>query len=1160
MGRTIYAYDDRYWVADQTFTYTGEAREFTLTPGEYLFICNGGAGGGTDPAYCWGYGGTTYGIFETDQTETMYAVVGGNGGEYIEGDDTLKAGGFNGGGNGGVTTTGSDAGGGGGGASDIRLTMDTTPVPPVYHSGIPAEYEEQECLWTKWEETGFVNTGYKLNPNSHIEIVMYIHGASIESSRTNSWQIPFGARRSSGNADEFYFSYKCNSSHKVCAKTAGQNVYLPDEGPVITDRKITVTLHAPTKEVSWTDGETTKTLTLVNPIPTSNYPMYLFADNNGSSAGTGSGQDWCWGLQIYSCKIYEEDVLLHDLIPVKVAGAGEWDEGAYGMYDIIDQEYHPGVGSSSGSRIHGKAFDIPTRTLLSRIIVAGGGGGRGKHATYGNIKPSYGGGLVAGYTQTSAGAFYSHTDRRPARQDEGYAFGRGEDGYTRTMTPPYGADGAGGGGGGWYGGYTEAQYNFEKSSINGAGGSSYVLTADSYKPHGYIPTSHYYLKKTAVVPCQTTVGSILICKQTNLNNDDTILVPLTGKATALPLYPGVYDMKCWGGEGGMFNSTGTRYEGGYSEARLTIDDKKTVYGVVGGSGLFQDNHSSENRPVGYWNNQCAYNGGGLAEINRTPSAGVFTMMPFAGGGATDIRLTMDESPVHEPTRDPDTRDDIPEGYTQMKSLYTNGSNPFKSGVVVTANTEVIYDFKMAADVSGSYPTLFGTDESANYHSFVIFAWNGGDASLVMDTGNVNMTHFPKDHRMVFETRLSEDQITVVITDKDEGNMQYTYSNNRNVFYGTDRGLTFNCLDRSGYYSNHINNTTYGIKFKENGVLTHDFVPVKRNSDNALGLYDIVTDEFKQYDYTVTASPLGGEVTYPSKTVMSRILVAGGAGGQGYSSGMPGKGGGTTGGSISGGSGTNAGPGTQTSSPQNANYPGINGGFGYGGKGYILNGGRGGGGGGGWFGGSGTYPNGSSDNDKGGAGGSGYILTADSYKPEHYIPGEEWYLTNGITTLGGNTLNPNVTKIEIKVVQALLSKLVIHDAAGYKMFDENENHWITFTTEDITPEDIEEYGVYKITNLIGVLDKFNIIVNDPDDDIDSASITYFPNKQTLTILIPNHLRLNREAIDATYDDTIYDLTTHTSKYDNEYNAYHITIDKHVDVESDFKLYSIQLFSN
>jgi len=1157
MGRTLYAYDDRYWAADQTFTYTGEAREFTLTPGEYLFICNGGAGGGTDPAYCWGYGGTTYGIFETDQTETMYAIVGGNGEDYIAGDDTLKAGGFNGGGNGGVTTTGSDAGGGGGGASDIRLTMDTTPVPPVYHSGIPAEYEEQECLWTKWEETGFVNTGYKLNPNSHVEIVMYIHGASIESSRTNSWQIPFGARRSSGNTDEFYFSYKCSGNHKVCAKTSGQNVYLPDEGPVITDRKITVTLHAPTKEVSWTDGETTKTLTLVNPIPTSNYPMYLFADNNGSSAGTGSGQDWCWGLQIYSCKIYEEDVLLHDLIPVKVAGTGEWDEGAYGMYDIIDQEYHPGVGSSSGSRIHGKAFDIPTRTLLSRIIVAGGGGGRGKQATYGNIKPSYGGGLVAGYTQTSAGTFYSHTDRRPARQDEGYAFGRGEDGYTRTLTPSYGAEGAGGGGGGWYGGYSEAQYNFGKSSINGAGGSSYVLTADSYKPHGYIPTSHYYLKKTAVVPCQTTVGSILICKQTNLNNDDTILVPLTGKATALTLYPGIYDMKCWGGEGGMFNNTGTRYEGGYSEARLTIDDKKTVYGVVGGSGLFQDNHASENRPVGYWNNQCAYNGGGLAEINRTPSAGMFTWMPFAGGGATDIRLTMDETPAHEPVPDPDTRDDIPEGYTQMKSTFTNGSNPFESGVIVTSDTEFIYDFKIDPGVSGSYPTIFGSDDGPNYNSFVLFAWNDGTGHLALDGGGIGIGHLPKDHRLVLETKLSVAAITVIIHDKDEG-MDYTYIGNRSLMAGTTKGLTFNCLNRGGY-QNQVNNTTYGIKFKVNGVVTHDFVPVKRNSDNTVGLYDIVGESFKTYNYTATATALQ-TVIYPSKTLLSRFIVAGGAGGQGYSSGMPGKGGGTTGGSISGGNGTNAGPGTQISSPQSATYPDISGGFGYGGKGFLTSGGRGGGGGGGWFGGSGTYPNGSSDNDKGGAGGSGYILTADSYKPEYYIPGEEWYLTNGVTTLGGNTLPPNITKIEIDVIVAYCSKMMIYDVEGYKGYDPDSDSWTMITPGPITPELIEEYGVYIITSLNGVRDSFDVVVDDPQDTITGVSVSYSPLAQEISFLVPKRHKYSREVIDAVYDDTIYDMKTLFRKYDDEYNAYVVSIDKLMDSDEIFKLYSINLFAN
>ena len=129
MGRTLYAYADKLWEADQTFTFTGEPRQFTLQPGEYLFICNGAAGGGTNASSWWGYGASAYGVFETNQEETLYAVVGGNG-EAYNGTGSPHPGGYNGGGDGGTGNNGT--GGSGGGASDIRLTLDETEVPPVY--------------------------------------------------------------------------------------------------------------------------------------------------------------------------------------------------------------------------------------------------------------------------------------------------------------------------------------------------------------------------------------------------------------------------------------------------------------------------------------------------------------------------------------------------------------------------------------------------------------------------------------------------------------------------------------------------------------------------------------------------------------------------------------------------------------------------------------------------------------------------------------------------------------------------------------------------------------------------------------------------------------------------------------------------------------------
>lgn len=1156
MGRTLYGYADKIWEVNRKFEYTGEPEQFTLDPGRYLFICNGAAGGGTDVTRHWGFGATAYGVFETDQTETLYAVVGGNGKAYSQGiAGHPTSGGFNGGGAGGYNTNSSStSGGSGGGGTDIRLTLDETLVPPVYRYNLPSDFLELEDVHLQWIEQAYINTGYYTTPNTRIETTMRFHSRSHE--RRQSWQIPFGTRTRDNGPDEMWMAVRNGSNFKACGKICGETIY--DENNLFPfDEKVDIIYDTLHKYTSWvSESGKSKTITFTNTISqaTSTHPLFIFTLNH-----TGSPGDYVpFGMRLYDFKIYEQDpndetndTLVHHYVP-----AQRKSDNMYGVYDLIDQVFIAYTPRLSGHRMFGTPYPSNSRTLLSRILVAGGGGGDAVHITYGFPICAYGGGKTAGFIVLRQGGDYSHTDCLPASQDEGYAFGKGEDGWRKELTPSYGADGAGGGGGGWFGGYTEAYYNASYSSIGGSGGSSYALTADSWKPYGYIPTSHYYLQNTALVGCQTTEGSILICTEVKLlTNEDVIIIPFTGKEDKMTLFPGKYRLKCYGGEGGITYENGTsiaRYQGGYSEGVLNLSDLTDVYGVVGGAGLFRRGHTASSK-FAILNELASFNGGG--DTVTAPLS--WYHIPWNGGGGTDIRLTMDQTPVHEPVPDPDTRDDIPAGYTQMKSTFTNGGNPFESGVIVTSDTEFIYDFKIDPGVSGSYPTVFGSDDGANSHSFVLFAWNDGTGHLALDGGGIDIGHLPKGNRLVLETKLSETMITVIIHDKDEG-ADYTYTGNRSLFVGTTKGLTFNCLNRGGY-QNHINNTTYGIKFKVNGVVTHDFVPIKRDFDGTVGLYDIVGESFKTYNYTATATALQ-TVTYPSKTLLSRFIVAGGAGGFGYNSGYPGKGGGTTGGTIQNGNGENNGPGTQASSPQSTNYPGISGGFGYGGKGYVASGGRGGAGGGGWFGGSGTYPNGSSDNDKAGAGGSGYILTENSWKPDYYIPDEEFYLENGITTLGGNTsLIPNVSKIEIEVIEANCFKQIIHDREGYKAFDREAERWSVIPYTEITPAVIEEYGVYAIRNLRGVQDKFDILIDDPMDLVSYGEVTAFPLPQNITFLIPKRYKINRTVYDVVYDETVYSFSTHVSIYDEENNAYTLTIDKLQDVDSLLKLYSIQLFS-
>lgn len=150
-----------------------------------------------------------------------------------------------------------------------------------------------------------------------------------------------------------------------------------------------------------------------------------------------------------------------------------------------------GGGGATDIRLIGGNWD-DNSGLLSRIIVAGGGGGAG--VGYGG---GYGGGEVGGDgytslnrsgtggTQTTGGTTWSNVTEHYGSFGKGGSISKG---YS-----------AGGGGSGWYGGGGAYDNDSDSDGRGGGGGSAYVLTESSYKPEGYIPSSDFYFNDTLLV-------------------------------------------------------------------------------------------------------------------------------------------------------------------------------------------------------------------------------------------------------------------------------------------------------------------------------------------------------------------------------------------------------------------------------------------------------------------------------------------------------------------------------------------------------------------------------------------------------------------------------------------------------------------------------------
>lgn len=270
-----------------------------------------------------------------------------------------------------------------------------------------------------------------------------------------------------------------------------------------------------------------------------------------------------------------------------------------------------------------------TNSLLSRIIVAGGGGSAGYDVRNNAANGGAGGGTTGqdglsnrvyhgtGGKQTTFGT--GGSSEEPNRYSVQAKFGCGASASNSTDVAP-------GGGGGWYGGGLHCD--------SAGGGSGYVYTsatASNY-PSGCLLNSTYYLSNAQTIAGNKSFPSPTGSTETGHSGNGYVKITklsdviylthaknnimdfnYTGSVQSKTLKPGMYTIECWGGQGGTYSSYIGGY-GGYSKGTITLTEATTVYISVGGAG------SSSSTAAGF-------NGGGTGISSGR-----------GGGGATDVRI------------------------------------------------------------------------------------------------------------------------------------------------------------------------------------------------------------------------------------------------------------------------------------------------------------------------------------------------------------------------------------------------------------------------------------------------------------------------------------------------------------------------------------------
>ena len=1115
----VYGYKGKYYKLKKKFVYTGTEQEFTLDKGRYLLVCNGARGGsgynfsyGYDyetilPTYGndYGYadiklspyvhapslGGTSIGVLNVETPQTLYAVVGGNGGNAesvwtresqnsermkdVVHNDYLLNGGYNGGGGGGCSITWTDeptgfgstgqndmmyCGAGGGGATDIRTMKPTKSMRTVTKKRLPDEYQELEYITsykptedeTPIDDGAGVNDAWRLTP--------------ITLNYVPKYETTF-------DIDCMFYS-----------------------------------------NVEYSDADMSDNW--------SNSPLFssLF-------------QDWTGGSNaFYNLWMFVAGPISRKETPDKLGitfSYGDRDTGTYGDGDITNYRlpyYHSGINIKPDEKITIKFrtnVEGEKDNLYPYVYAYDGNGDYLTHVRAStkqvmpwknSIKPLvlFGDAVGDSIAVGSVGFYGRFYQMKIYEGDE----------LVRHYIPCYNKS---------------AMESTNAINIVGV----YDLITDTFMHQEYYRAAPSWQKKT-VGPEIDTMVTFEEEYDPSLYSRFIVAGGGGGCPTGLSSYgfssgtkpydsndgcgaimSGSTHLMCHGG--GVCGSGLNRNSGSYSRASQTDG-----YAFGFGQNAQRQNQVYESN----WRPVCHYDYGSETKY--------FPRLPGYGGGGGGWFGGKSNDDVSVATRGGAggsgyvlTEDSYkPEGYLVGEEFYLSDV------LMIGGNSQ-----EPSIEIYEEIDTLSTDDELCLYC-----------------TGETEEFTFPKGTYKIKCYGPGGAAIESINQSSKGGYSEGVLSiDEPKTLYLTVGGV--------GYGMGEVYDEGFSTRTFNGGGRTDVSPSYAYQQRSGGGATDIRT-----------MKP-NGELDDPS--LYSRFIVAGGGGGQTTNTfdKMSSAGGGLEG-NISinpDAEGTSSyvntdgsivpGPGTQTGSATYDENPSICGGFGFGGRGVLSITDKYGyqfssaGGGGGWFGGSGTLNNSSTSWDstyQGASGGSGYVLTEDSYKPEGYLVGEEFYLSDTKLVTGGNTLQMSQGLIEIDFIN-MRAPIICHDNEGYKYFDSSTCSWTLITNQELTIDTFNEYGSFEFVSDNGLLDSYDICLYDETDVLTGMKFEVVPIKQSISITLPIEYKNDKILIDHDNPDSRYCSVTGRKRMSNDRKnlIYDIDVSITEDVRFPVRIFGLEVIN-
>ena len=191
---------------------------------------------------------------------------------------------------------------------------------------------------------------------------------------------------------------------------------------------------------------------------------------------------------------------------------------------------------------------------------------------------------------------------------------------------------------------------------------------------------------------------------------------------------------------------------------------------------------------------------------------------------------------------------LPNGYTQLDYIQSVGTNVIKTGVIPTSNTDIEVDISNIS-FNNQFGSPFGY-RTAGTNQIWCYIDPSNNNKFQARWGNTSYsTNFVYSNNARIKIRQNKNGLYINDVLQTSAFTTTTISANKDI----------NIFSTNNDGTNQWNITAklYSARIWENDVLIRDFIPCYRNSDNVVGLYDLINNIF--YSHSGTGAFVGGNI-------------------------------------------------------------------------------------------------------------------------------------------------------------------------------------------------------------------------------------------------------------------------------------------------------------